>query len=98
MALKFKPNGDRIVIKPNLVEEKTSSGLLYIPDTAKEKPNKGVVVAVGLGRYAEDTGYLIPLNCKVGDTVLYSKYGGVEVSIENENYLIMRDTDILIIL
>ncbi|RZK52384.1 MAG: co-chaperone GroES [Pedobacter sp.] len=94
MALNFKPNGDRVVVEAAAAEEKTASGI-YIPDTAKEKPQQGVVVAVGPGRHADQTGTLIPLNVKVGDQVLYSKYGGTEVTIEGKEYLIMRDSDIL---
>jgi chaperonin GroES len=94
MALNFKPNADRVVVETAAAEEKTASGI-YIPDTAKEKPQQGVVVAVGPGRYADQTGTLIPLSVKVGDQVLYSKYGGTEVTIEGTEYLIMRDTDIL---
>jgi chaperonin GroES len=94
MALNFKPNADRVVVETAAAEEKTASGI-YIPDTAKEKPQQGVVVAVGPGRFADQTGVLIPLSVKVGDQVLYSKYGGTEVTIEGTEYLIMRDTDIL---
>ena len=94
MALNIKPSADRVVIEAAPAEEKTASGL-YIPDTAKEKPQQGVVVAVGPGKYADQTGNLIPLSVKVGDQVLYSKYGGTEVTIEGTEYLIMRDSDIL---
>ncbi|TKC13254.1 co-chaperone GroES [Pedobacter polaris] len=94
MALNFKPNADRVVVETAAAEEKTASGI-YIPDTAKEKPQQGVVVAVGPGRHADQTGTLIPLSVQVGDQVLYSKYGGTEVTIEGKEYLIMRDTDIL---
>ncbi len=94
MALNFKPNADRIVVEPAAAEEKTASGI-YIPDTAKEKPQQGIVVAVGPGKHAEQTGTLIPVNVKVGDQVLYSKYGGTEVTIEGKEYLIMRDSDVL---
>ena len=94
MALNFKPNADRVVVETAAAEEKTASGI-YIPDTAKEKPQQGVVVAVGPGRYADQTGNLIPLSVKVGDQVLYSKYGGTDVTIEGKEYLIMRDSDIL---
>lgn len=97
MALKFKPNGDRILIEPAPVQTKTEFGI-YIPDTAVEKPQKGTVVAAGQGRYADSTGYLIPLNVKVGDTVLYGKYGGIDVNFDGKDYLIMRDTDILAVI
>ncbi len=85
---------DRVLIKPAAAEEKTAGGII-IPDTAKEKPQKGTVVAVGAGKYAEQTGSLIPLNQKVGDTVLYGKYAGTEVNVDGEDYLIMRASDIL---
>jgi chaperonin GroES len=94
MALNFKPNTDRVVVEAAAAEEKTASGI-YIPDTAKEKPQQGIVVAVGPGKYAEQTGNLIPLSIKVGDQVLYSKYGGTEITIEGTEYLIMRESDIL---
>lgn len=85
---------DRVLIKPAAAEEKTSSGLI-IPDTAKEKPQRGTVVAVGPGKYAEQTGNLIPVKQQVGDVVLYGKYAGTEISIEGQDYLIMRTADIL---
>jgi chaperonin GroES len=85
---------DRVLIKPAAAEEKTAGGII-IPDTAKEKPQKGTVVAVGPGKYAEQTGNLIPVNAKVGDTVLYGKYSGTEVNVDGEDYLIMRGSDLL---
>ncbi len=85
---------DRVLVKPNAAEEKTSGGII-IPDTAKEKPQKGTVMAVGKGKYADQTGKLIPMQIKEGDTVMYSKYGGTEINIEGEDYLIMRASDIL---
>lgn len=85
---------DRVLVKPNAAEEKTSGGII-IPDTAKEKPQKGTVVAVGKGKYADQTGNLIPMQISAGDTVMYSKYGGTEISIAGEDYLIMRASDIL---
>lgn len=85
---------DRVLIKPALAEEKTAGGII-IPDTAKEKPQRGTVVAVGPGKYAEQTGNLIPVKQKVGDVVLYGKYAGTEISVENKDYLIMRTSDIL---
>lgn len=94
MALNFKPNADRVVVEAAAAEERTASGL-YIPDTAKEKPQQGVVVAVGPGKFADQTGNVIPMSVKVGDQVLYSKYGGTEVTVEGKEYLIMRDSDIL---
>lgn len=94
MALNFKPNADRVVIEAAPAEEKTASGL-YIPDTAKEKPQRGTVVAVGPGKYADLTGNLIPMSYKVGDQVYYGKYSGVEIPIEGVEYLIMKESDIL---
>lgn len=85
---------DRVLVKPNAAEEKTSGGII-IPDTAKEKPQKGTVIAVGKGKYADQTGNLIPMQVKSGDTIMYSKYGGTEISIGGEDYLIMRSSDIL---
>lgn len=85
---------DRVLVEPNAAEEKTSGGII-IPDTAKEKPQKGKVVAVGKGKYSEHTGNLIPIQWKVGDTVMYGKYGGTEITIDGVDYLIMRSSDIL---
>lgn len=85
---------DRVLIKPAAAEEKTAGGII-IPDTAKEKPQKGTVVAVGPGKYAEQTGNLIPVKQQVGDSVLYGKYSGTEISVNGEDYLIMRSSDIL---
>lgn len=93
MALSIKPIADRIVVEAAPAEEKTASGL-YIPDTAKEKPQQGTVVAVGPGKNSDFTGNLIPLNVKVGDKVLYGKYGGTEVTLDGKEYLIMRETDL----
>ncbi|QXD16371.1 co-chaperone GroES [Rhodocaloribacter litoris] len=90
--MSIKPLGDRVVVKPEPAEEKTSSGL-YIPDTAKEKPQRGTVVAVGPGRV--ENGTKIDMTVKEGDTVLYGKYAGTEVRLGDEEYLIMRETDIL---
>jgi chaperonin GroES len=86
------PLSDRVVIKPEAAEEKTSSGL-YIPDTAKEKPQRGKVVAVGAGRF--ENGTKIDMTVKEGDTVLYGKYAGTEITLDSEEYLIMREADIL---
>ena len=85
---------DRVLVKPAAAEEKTAGGII-IPDTAKEKPQRGIIVAVGPGKYAEQTGNLIPVKQKVGDTILYGKYSGTEISVEGEDYLIMRSSDIL---
>jgi chaperonin GroES len=87
----IKPLGDRVVVKPQPAEEKTASGL-FIPDTAKEKPQKGTVVAVGPGRV--ENGTKIDMTVKAGDTVLYGKYSGTEVELDGEEVLIMRETDI----
>jgi chaperonin GroES len=84
---------DRIVVRPAEAEEKTASGLV-IPDSAKEKPQQGEVLAVGPGRRS-DTGDLIPLDINVGDTVVYSKYGGTEITVEGEDVLILAGRDIL---
>lgn len=87
----IQPLADRVLVEPAAAEEKTASGL-YIPDTAKEKPQKGTVVAVGNGKKDE------PLTVKVGDTVLYGKYSGTELSVDGVDYLIMREADIFAIL
>jgi chaperonin GroES len=94
MAL--KPLDDRIVVKPGEAEERTASGLV-IPDTAKEKPQQGTVVAVGPGRWSDDEGKHFALDIKAGDTVLYSKYGGTEVTIDGEDLLILTSRDVLAI-
>lgn len=88
--LNIKPLADRVVVQPAPAEEKTASGII-IPDTAKEKPQRGTVVAVGNGKPDE------PLTVKVGDTVLYGKYSGTEVNIEGKDLLIMRESDIFAI-
>ena len=92
--VKFTPQGDRVLVEPAAAEEKTAGGII-IPDTAKEKPQKGTVVAVGPGKYAEQTGNLIPLKQQIGDEVLYGKYSGTEVTVDGEDYLIMRASDLL---
>jgi chaperonin GroES len=94
---KLKPLEDRILVKPSEGEETTSSGLV-IPDTAKEKPQEGSVVAVGPGRFNEDGDERIPLDINVGDTVIYSKYGGTEVKVDGEEYLILSGRDVLAVL
>lgn len=93
--MSLQPLEDRIVVRPAEAEEKTASGLV-IPDTAKEKPQQGEVLAVGSGRRS-DSGELIPLDINVGDTVVYSKYGGTEVSQDGEDVLILSGRDILAI-
>ena len=92
MAL--KPLDDRIVVRPSEAEEKTASGLV-IPDTAKEKPQQGEVLSVGPGRRSDQTGDLIPLDVQVGDTVVYSKYGGTEITVDGEDVLILTTRDVL---
>jgi chaperonin GroES len=92
--MNLHPLDDRIVVRPNEAEEKTASGLV-IPDTAKEKPQQGEVLAVGPGRRADSSGELIPLDIKVGDTVLYSKYGGTEVTVDGEDLLVLASRDVL---
>ena len=89
------PKSDRVIIKPAPAEEKTSGGII-IPDTAKEKPQRGTVIAVGPGKYAELTGNLIPMTVKVGENVYYGKYAGTEINLNGEDYLIMRESDILL--
>lgn len=91
MAISIQPLGDRVVVEPAAAEEKTSSGII-IPDTAKEKPQQGVVLAVGNGTVDE------PLTVKVGDVVLYGKYGGTELKLDGKDLLMMRESDIFGIL
>ena len=97
MSVSIKPLEDRIVVKPLDAEQTTASGLV-IPDTAKEKPQEGEVLAVGPGRFDDDGDKRIPLDVKVGDTVLYSKYGGTEVKYSGEEYLILSARDVLAVL
>ena len=92
--MNLQPLDDRIVVRPVESEETTASGLV-IPDTAKEKPQQGEVLAVGPGRRAENTGEIIPLDLKVGDRVVYSKYGGTEITIDGEDLLILAGRDVL---
>jgi len=96
MTLKLRPLGDRVLVEPTEREEMTASGI-YVPETAKERPQEGVVVAVGPGR-KDDDGKVIPMDVKQGDRVLYAKYGGTEVKLEEKKYLILKETDILAIL
>jgi len=93
MAVKLKPLADRVLVKPIEREEVTKGGIV-LPDTAKEKPQEGEVLAVGPGRLSED-GKRIPLDVKVGDIVIYAKYGGTEIKIEDEELIILRESDIL---
>jgi chaperonin GroES len=92
--MSLQPLDDRIVVRPSEAEEKTASGLV-IPDTAKEKPQQGEVIAVGPGRRADNTGELIPFDIAVGDKVVYSKYGGTEITIDGEDLLILTGRDVL---
>jgi chaperonin GroES len=94
--MNLKPLDDRIVVKPNEAETQTASGLV-IPDTAKEKPQQGTVLAVGPGKRAESTGEVIPVGIEVGQTVLYSKYGGTEVTVGGEDVLVLNARDVLAI-
>ncbi len=89
--MNIKPLADRVLIEPKEAETKTASGI-FIPDTAKEKPQQGTVVAVGNGKKDE------PMELKVGDTVLYGKYSGTEISVDGKNYLMMRQSDVLAIM
>jgi len=93
MAVKLKPLADRVLVKPIEREEVTKGGIV-LPDTAKEKPQEGEVLAVGDGRLSED-GKRIPLDVKVGDIVIYARYGGTEIKIEDEELIILRESDIL---
>jgi chaperonin GroES len=92
--MKLKPLGDRLIVRAVEEEATTASGLV-LPDTAKEKPQKGEVVAVGDGRFDEDGDKRIPLDVTAGDTVLYSKYGGTEISFDGEDLLVLRESDVL---
>ncbi len=96
MSEQIKPLGDRVVVKPSDQEGTTKSGIV-LPDTSKEKPQEGKIVAVGAGRRL-DSGELAPLEVKIGDKVLYAKYAGTEVKVEGEEYLIVREADILAVM
>ena len=89
--LSIKPLADRVLVEPAPAEQKTASGII-IPDTAKEKPQKGSIIAVGTGKKDE------PMTVKVGDTVLYGKYSGTEITVEGKEYLIMREADIFAVI
>ncbi|MEI6507009.1 MAG: co-chaperone GroES [Bacteroidota bacterium] len=91
MAVSLKPLADRVLVEPAAAEEKTASGII-IPDTAKEKPQRGKVVAAGTGKKDE------PMTVKAGDTVLYGKYAGTEITVDGKEYLIMRESDIFAII
>ncbi len=90
--MKFKPAGDRVLVKPSESKEKTKGGI-FLPDTAKEKPQEGKIIAVGEGKKTDD-GKTIAPSVKVGDIVLYGKYSGTEIRIDEEEYLIIREEDI----
>ncbi|NLM69155.1 MAG: co-chaperone GroES [Firmicutes bacterium] len=91
--MNLKPLGDRVILKVLEAEEKTQSGI-FLPDNAKEKPQQGKVLAVGPGKH-NDKGELIPVNVKVGDTVIFAKYAGTEVKYQGEEYLIVKESDLL---
>src|SRR5688500_7497902 len=92
--MKLKPLGDRLIVRPVEEEETTASGIV-LPDTAKEKPQKGKVVAAGDGRWDEDGEKRIPLDVSEGDEILYSKYGGTDITVEGEDLLVLRESDVL---
>jgi chaperonin GroES len=92
--MKLQPLEDRIVVQASEAEETTASGLV-IPDTAKEKPQQGEVLAVGPGRRSEQTGEVIPVDVAVGDVILYSKYGGTEITVEGDDLLVLSSRDVL---
>ena len=94
--MNLQPLDDRIVVRPSEAEEKTASGLV-IPDTAKEKPQQGEVLAIGPGRRSEQTGEIIPMDIEKGDTVVYSKYGGTEITVDGDDLLILNGRDVLAI-
>ncbi|HTN23750.1 MAG TPA: co-chaperone GroES [Solirubrobacteraceae bacterium] len=92
--MKLKPLGDRLIVRALEEEETTASGLV-LPDTAKEKPQKGMVIAVGEGKLDDDGTKRIPLDVAEGDEVLYSKYGGTEIKVDGEELLVLRESDVL---
>jgi chaperonin GroES len=92
--MNLKPLGDRLIVRAIEEEETTASGIV-LPDTAKEKPQKGKVIAVGDGKVNEDTGKRTPLDVSEGDEVLYSKYGGTEIKVDGEELLVLRESDVL---
>jgi chaperonin GroES len=92
--MKLKPLGDRLIVRA-IEEEQTTAGGILLPDTAKEKPQKGKVLSVGDGKISEDTGTRIPLDVSEGDEVLYSKYGGTEIKVDGEDLLVLRESDVL---
>ena len=96
MALKIRPVGDRVVVRPAAKEEVTKTGIV-IPDTAKEKPQEGTVVAIGSGRLL-DNGDRVPVDLREGDRVLFAKYGGTEFKLDGEEYLVLKENDILAVI
>ncbi len=92
--MNLKPLGDRLIVEP-LEEEQTTATGIVLPDTAQEKPQRGTVLAVGPGARNSDTGERIPMDVAEGDTVVYSKYGGTEIKVEGDEYLILRESDVL---
>ena len=94
--MKIKPLSDRVVVRPQEAEEKTASGII-LPDTAKEKPQMGEIMAIGPGKVSEN-GTLIDMSVKAGDNILYGKYSGTEITVESEDLLIMRESDILAVI
>ena len=92
--MKLKPLGDRLIVRAIEEEETTASGIV-LPDTAKEKPQRGKVLAVGDGNVSESSGERVPLDVEEGDEVLYSKYGGTEINVEGEDLLVLRESDVL---
>ena len=95
MAISLKPLGNRVIVEPSEAEEVTSGGIV-LPDTAKEKPQKGTILAAGPGERDDDGDY-IPMDVKVGDVVLYAKYSGTEIKVDGKKLLILRESDILAI-
>mgnify|MGYP005838498223 FL=1 len=96
MTVKLKPLGDRVVVEPLEQEEKTASGII-LPETAKERPQEGKVVAVGPGKLDESGKSRLPMDVKVGDTVLFAKYAGTEIKLEDKKVLILRESDLMAI-
>ena len=92
--MKLKPLGDRLIVQAIEEDETTASGI-FLPETAKEKPSRGKVIAVGDGKWDEDGEKRIPLDVAVGDEVLYSKYGGTEIKVDGEDLLVLRESDVL---
>jgi len=94
--MNLKPLGDRVVVEPLEQEEKTASGII-LPETAKEKPQEGTVLAVGAGKFDDEGEKRLPMDVKVGDTVLFAKYAGTEVKLDDKKVLILRESDIMAI-